>query len=1160
LLVLLVCTACSRNVGLPQPGSPQYSQLVSAFYVGLAGLQTGADEIAKAKLTQATQIAPGEPASWADLGVLALRQQDFDTAYKNAGEARSRLPDNSRIEELLGTIESKRGKPAEAIGHFKKAASDDPKNLKALYALAEETERQAADHSDAAAEKLFAQVLAQRPNNLAALLEVARLAAKAGDSGALGNAVSALAAKSVAWPDAAKQQMGTLQQSATGANSRGAALRVMFLRNTLVRVPQFRQDLNEVKTPAELVSDPFTKFLKLPSPASEPAAADLALKFEAGSLPNGSQSAAWVGAMPFDDTGKTTVVWANDLANNANVQIDGGAKLPFPGGKNLAVNRNGILPVDLNYDFKNDLVFAGAEGIRIFLQKDLKNFVDVTAKAHLPANIANGAYSGAWAFDVDLDGDLDIALGAADGDPIVLRNNADGTFAVVKPFAGVPGLKAFASADIDGDGAPDAAMIDRDGRLHVFSNQRLGQFRERALPPGLAGRFEAVIAADVNADGRLDFVLLRDDGAVLRLSDKDPGADKDQGAEKNRGADKDQGAAWDFAEIAKAAPVRSPSNSPVHSPTLIAADFDNNGSIDLLIGDGEIFLGGVSGFTRLPAKVDLASASVADLNGDGRLDLIGLSRGGAQPAWTAWLNHGAKNYHWQNIRLRAAETKGDQRINSFGLGGEIEVRAGLLAQTQVIASPVLHFGIGEHPQADVARIIWPNGAAQAEFELKADAEILSVQRLKGSCPWLFAWDGKRMSFVKDAAPWSPALGLHIDAQKVAGIYQTQEWFKIPSESLQPRDGYYDLRITAELWETFYIDHYSLLVVDHPEGTQIYSDERFDVPPPPLKIYSTSEPQPFASARDDRGDDVSATVRDLDRKYLDTFGRGPYQGLTRDHWVELELPESAPIDGPLYLIGSGWLHPTDATVNIAIGQNSIPQPEGLAIEVCDEKGHWKTARQGLGFPAGKMKTVVLDLTGLFHPGAPRRLRLRTNLEIYWDQLQWAAAAPDRNHIQHLSLAGADLRYRGFSVVKSANRSSPELPDYDTLMSSGTIWHNLEGYATRYGDVRELLEKIDDRMVIVNAGDELRLRFAAPPAPAAGWKRDYVLIGDGWIKDGDLNTVFSKTILPLPYHGMKDYTIPPGQLEDDPSYKLHPADWQNFHTRYVTPDAFRNALRN
>jgi Tfp pilus assembly protein PilF len=1117
LLIALLSTCCAREAALPNPASPQYADLVRAFYVGVAGLQTGADDPAKQNLTRATQITPGEPASWADLAVLALRQQDFDTAYKHAEQARSLLPGNSRIEQLLGLIESKRGKLPEAIAHLKKATASDPKSLKALYALAEETERQAAAGSDAEAEKLFAQVVALRRGNTAALLEVARLAARTGDSAALQTTVSQLVAKSVSWPDEARQQMETLRQSATGTNPRGAAVQVMFLRNTLVRAPQYRHDLNEIKTPAELVSDPFTAFLKLPSPSSEPAAADLSLRFELAPLPNASPGALWAGAITLDDTGKATIVQADE----SSVQIDGGAKLPFPGGRNSPITRNSILPIDLNYDFRMDLVFAGAGGIRIFQQKDLNRFVDITAAAHIPANVIKGSYTGAWAFDLDLDGDLDIVLGTSNGDPVVLRNNGDSTFAVITPFHGIDGLKAFSIADLNGDNAPDVAMIDHDGGLHVFDNERLGQYRARTTPANLHGPFEAVTAAATQSNGAMDFILLRNDGAIVRLSDA--------------------------TEIARA--------TPVPSPALIAADFDNNGSMDLLAGR-EIFMGGTKGFTRLPATVDLASPDVADLNGDGRLDLIGISPDGAR----SLMNRGTKNYHWQNIRLRAANARGDQRINSFGIGGEIEVRAGLLTQRQPVASPILHFGIGDHTEVDVARIVWPNGVAQAEFALQADREIRSVQRLKGSCPWLFAWDGKQMSFVKDGSPWSPALGLHINAQVVAGIYQTQEWFKIPGESLKPYDGYYDLRITAELWETYYIDHYSLLVVDHPEGTEVYTDERFSVPPPPLKIFTTAESHPFASAHDDRGVDVSATVRDEDRKYLDTFGRGPYQGLTRDHWVELELPPTAPSNGPLYLLASGWVHPTDATVNIAIGQNSIAQPEGLSIEVPDEHGSWTAARKGLGFPAGKMKTVVLDLTGIFKPNAPRKLRLRTNLEIFWDKLAWAVPAPDQNRVEHLSLAAAELRYRGFSRVGTANESSPELPDYNKIMSTGQIWHDLEGYATRHGNVRELLEKIDDRMVIANAGDEVRLRFTAPPPPPSGWKRDYVMVADGWIKDGDLNTTFSKTVLPLPYHGMKDYSAPPGRLEDDPAYKLHPADWQNFHTRYISPRTFETALRN
>ena len=65
----------------------------------------------------------------------------------------------------------------------------------------------------------------------------------------------------------------------------------------------------------------------------------------------------------------------------------------------------------------------------------------------------------------------------------------------------------------------------------------------------------------------------------------------------------------------------------------------------------------------------------------GRLDLLGLSSDG-QPL--QGMNRGTRNYHWQIIRPRALQAKGDQRINSFGVGGEIEIRSGLLVQMQPI--------------------------------------------------------------------------------------------------------------------------------------------------------------------------------------------------------------------------------------------------------------------------------------------------------------------------------------------------------------------------------------------------------------------------------------------------------------------------------------------
>jgi hypothetical protein len=90
----------------------------------------------------------------------------------------------------------------------------------------------------------------------------------------------------------------------------------------------------------------------------------------------------------------------------------------------------------------------------------------------------------------------------------------------------------------------------------------------------------------------------------------------------------------------------------------------------------------------------------------------------------------------------------------------------------------------------------------------------------------------------------------------------------------------------------------------------------------------------------------------------------------------------------------------------------------------------------------------------------------------------------------------------------------------------MWNQTPGFYTRYGDVRPLATEIDDRMIVMGSGDEIRLLFPAAslPAPAPGWRRDFLLFVDGWAKDGDANTAYSQTVEPLPFHGMSSYPYP------------------------------------
>ncbi|HEU5341029.1 FG-GAP-like repeat-containing protein [Edaphobacter sp.] len=1132
---------CHR--GLPSASSKTYRDFVSAFYTGLGALEVGNDALADPELEKATRLASGEPAAWANWGILALRQRNFDPAGERLERARSLAKDNDTIYYLLGLVEDGKGNSAGAIADLRRAIALNPKNLIATYKLADEIQRQGDADSDAQFAKLVQQIAAQRPDNLAVLLELARVSAKQGDGATLRQTVDRIRAHADGWPAPVIEQLEAVEVAAAGNDPRTAALKTTFLRNEMMQLPRFRQDLAEIKPAPGDEARPFARFLRLTTPSFTPAPADTAMMFEPQPLPNPDKTAwNWIGAVSLSDKGAPTVVEANGSV----VRLATGATLPFPGGaEKVAPGPEGIVPIDFNYDFKTDLVFAGAGGVRFFRQDSPGAFTDVTATTKLPKAVLDGSYTGAWAVDIEADGDLDVVLGSANGAPSVLRNNGDGTFTPIAPFAGVNGVREFVWADLHGEGNPDASMIDPAGHLHVFSNGRLGHFVEIPVPASV-GEVKAIAAADASHNGVLDLLVVRADGAILRL------------------ALKDGGSGWDVAELAR---VPDAANFLAGEVRLHAADMDNNGANDLVLGrvtpasgqPGALLWLGKADSSFEPVEKVAASAAIyddADLSSSGRLDLLGIADG----ELVRYANHGAKNYHWQIVRPRAAQATGDQRINSFGVGGEIEIRSGLLVQMQPITGPEMHFGLGEQTGVDVARILWPNGTARAEFSMKADQEVVTEQRLKGSCPFLFAYNGHSVEFVKDAVPWGSAIGLRINNLGTASIAATTEWYKIPREDLAPRDGYYDLRITGELWETYYYDYFGMMVVDHPASTNVFTDERFQVPAVKPAITAVGPLHKIVSAVDNEGHDVTDVVRDQDNRYLDTFGRGQYQGVTRDHYVEVNLGDDVP-KGPLYLIARGWLHPSDSSVNVAMGQGSHEQPHPLSLEVPDGHGGWMVARANLGFPAGRKKICLFDLTGLFRRSVPHKVRLRTNLEIYWDSIEWAQGLPETPlKITLLAPEVANLHYRGYSVVRQANASSPEIPDYNELSGARHPWRDLEGYYTRYGDVRELLAKVDDRYVIMNAGDEMSFRFAVPSAPPAGWVRDYVIAGDGWVKDGDYNSMDSKTVLPLPHHSRTVYSTPPGRLEDEWTYRHHPADWETYQTRYVTPAPFEEALRN
>ncbi len=1130
-ITLFFFTSCTEETP-PEQTSDQYQKVVSSFYLSLAAIESDQAVFAAEKMNEVAKIYPKEPAAWANLGVFSMRRGNFEMAAEQLSKAENLVPENAQIQFLLGILESRRGNIQPAIDHLQKAAELNPNNARITYALISELERQDVQDNSESIHSLLNTLLERQPDNLAVMLEMTRLASKLNDSALLERSLENLTAESDAWPTEVRNEFEDLKKEILNRPIEDLTFEIAYLRNNLNKLPKFEADFDRIELPPNQVGFLLTDFMWLPEPSTLNEAPDDSITFEQQPL----EIAAEGLELSFHVTLAEDSIPDLLVLTRSKAILQNGQTFELPSNESETVSRATVGTFDYNYDFLNDLVFTGSEGIRIFEQNEERTFTEITSDIDLSSSVLNDSYSGVWKSDFDLDGDLDLVLGRNEASPRVLRNNGDGTFTASEQFAGVQNPIDFSWADIDADGDADAVFLTQNGELKIFQNERMSEFSLLENMPQLAPIY-SIQVADLDSDSRLDIVALRD-STVEQLT-----------------------IAEDQMETNVAARMDTPISGETHKE-LFVQDFDNNGGLDLIIStdtESQLWLSDQQlnlnhHNSSLPGKL----YSTTDMTGNNRMDLIGLGDSSAFQL----VNSGKKGYNGRMISPRASGSVGDQRINSFGIGGEIEIRSGLLYHKQPITSPVVHFGLGRFDEAEMLRIIWPNGSVQAEFaELGYGSKIFNEQLLKGSCPWIFTHNGEEMEFVSDFL-WRTALGLRINAQGEGSVVHSIDWVKIEEDQLKPSNGYYDVRITAELWETHFFDHVSLMAVDHPADTEVMVDERFVLPAPEQQLYPMRSLHPIEQAIDQDRNNVTELVQKEDGKYVDTFELTPYQGVAKDHYLEVDIGDQAVgnKEEPVYLVANGWIYPTDSSINVAISQGDRDPIYGIYLQVPDGKGGWETVRDDIGFPAGKNKSILINLSELPLDHIPQRVRLATNMEIYWNQISWSVGKPGAEIQKHkLQPEIAELRYRGFSKLNQTERFAPEIPDYQHIASTTPQWIDLIGYYTRFGDVKELVEKIDDRYVIMNAGDELLFKFKALPEPPEGWTRDFVLIGDGWVKDGDYNTGHSKTVIPLPYHGMEDYAEHPGSLENDPVYKKHKQDWAQYHTRYITPKLLRSALR-
>jgi hypothetical protein len=358
------------------------------------------------------------------------------------------------------------------------------------------------------------------------------------------------------------------------------------------------------------------------------------------------------------------------------------------------------------------------------------------------------------------------------------------------------------------------------------------------------------------------------------------------------------------------------------------------------------------------------------------------------------------------------------------------------------------------------------------------------------------------------------------------------------------NGRYQVRITEELSEVSYLDQVQLYAVDHPADTEVFTNEKFKSPPyPEFRLFGVKHRIYPTTARDDKGRDVLPLLLKTDGRYPDGFARTEL-GVAETHALDLDFGNAA-ASGHAVLLLHGWVDWPDGSTFRAASQESKAGLVMPSLQMQDASGKWQTVNADMGMPAGKPKTIAVDLRFL---SASRKLRIVTNLCVYWDEifLSDEAGAP---HVTQtaIPLNSADLHFRGFSESHiDALRKQPDTYTYANI-SPTSFWNPTPGLYTRYGAVDELLWDIDDRLTIMGSGDEVTLQFGASALPPLqhGWTRDYLLKVDGWAKDRDPNTAFATTVEPLPFHGMSVYPYP--KSEHFPNDAAHEKYRREYNTR-------------
>jgi Flp pilus assembly protein TadD len=778
------------------------------------------------------------------------------------------------------------------------------------------------------------------------------------------------------------------------------------------------------------------------------------------------------------------------------------------------------------------VLILGEAGARLFERTSATTFVDVTERAGLLALRGRDA---CWV-DYEYDGDLDLLVAGDDGLRL-WQNGGDGRFTDVSAATGVvlhePCL-SVGVADFDANGGIDLVATLLTGSTRVLENRRGGQFRPMPEPPGPWPQASRILIDDLDNDGTPDAALVGTGRTVLKLG------------------------------------RQSESRSIEHPGFVVSAaaliDYDNDGWLDFCAAGNDggdpassrVRLwrnGGDGNWTEVTTDLSLSELRFpsgqailpVDVDADGDSDPV-LVAGDGQ--LIVLRNEGGNAGGQLKLRLNSLAMS-----NHGGIGSTIELRGGATVFTRLVARELpIEIGLGELQQLDSVQVVWPDGTVDNQITVDARIGVVSVNRrstiITGSCPYLYAWDGSGFRFVTDFLG-SGALGLAV-TRDITWPPDPVEIIRIgDAQDFRPREGRYAITITSELREVDYFDLLRLIAVDHPAAVEVHPTDSF-MPPPvtPSALWAVGDEIPLVAGHDSLGRDVTESLRKSDSRFAapGEVLPPPLRGVCRPITYTLDFGAIA-TNEPLVLELTGLLQFGTASSNIALSQTDTASLVWPKLEAEGPDGRWEPVPVNIGIPDGRTKTHVCDLAGKLPTGS-RRLRLTTSFQIYWDRIALMKRRElPAAHVHEQDFDRADLQWRGFSRVNLAADGVTHIPAFEDVADQPP-WHTtVEGWCTRYGDLRELISATDGKIAVLNGGDALTLECpeaAFPPVPA-GFTRTFFLSAVGWDKEENANTVGGDTVEPLPGQ------VPVAAGEHD-----LPDDWtQRFNTRWVPRHRFAPA---